>query len=439
MRLPLILHIAVEYLVILSGMFLCLLPVKKWLKLPPAKLYPLYSAILVLLCLLLGCLNTGSPKYYANRFFVPLMLIFITVYFQTVKLDKRKLFYLFLCALAALSFGGLAGSITEAMIYPDADIYKHSDYGLIVQFIISFLFLEIFYLFRKKIAWILENFHSKIVWRTVWTVPAFITFVNLMMQPVNYKNVWVGRAFLLYLIIETVLLYFFIFFQFIFYQIAKISYEKYMSEKTSFVYQIQARQYEALKKYMEQTRGMHHDFRHVMIMVGELIQKEEYEKVQSYTRRYYHDILDETVQYSFCKNTAVNAILSYYANIAAHADIQIDFQVGLPDKIYISDIDLSIVFGNLLENAIKMAKTVQQKKRCICLTADVDIPGSLYIVMTNSVKTAKQRESLSDNEEYIDNFSSVRNIAEKYCGVADFYENKDKFASNVMLKIKKYE
>ncbi len=439
MNLPLILHVAAEYLIILPAIVLCFLPVTKWLKFAPAKLYPLCTIIVVLLCFALGCLNPNSLKYSANTLFLFLMLIFMIIYFQTVHLDKQKLFYLFLSSLTALSFCRLAGNITEAFIYREADIHKYFDYGLIAQFLFSFFFLGIAFLFRKKIAWIFENFHSKIVWRTIWTIPAFITFTNFMMVPVKYRNVWVGRAFLLYLTIEMVLLYFFMFFQFIFYQIAKTSYEKYMLEKSSFVYQIQARQYEALKKYMEQTRSMRHDFRHIMITVGELIQKGNYEQVQNYTRHYYHDILDETMPYSFCKNTAVNAILCYYANIATHADIQIDFQVGLPDKIYISDIDLSIVFGNLLENAIKMAKTVQQKKRCICLTADIDTPDSLYIVMTNSVKTAKQRESLSDNKEYIDNLSSVRNIAEKYCGVADFYENKDKFASNVMLKIKKYE
>lgn len=356
-----------------------------------------------------------------------------------MKLLSAKIFYFVSCALAALSFGKLAGSITETLIYPDADIYKHSNYGLMVPFIIDFLFLGMFYLFRKKIAWIFENFHSKAVLWTVWTVPAFITFANLMMDFIKYKNVWVETTFFLYMIIELVLLYFFIFFQFIFYQIANISYEKHMLEKTSFIYQIQAHQYEALKKYMEQTRGMRHDFRHVMITVRELIQKENYKEVQNYTRRYYNDILDETVPYNFCKNTAANAILSYYANIAVLADIQINFQVRLPDKIYISDIDLSIVFGNLLENAVKMSKTVQQQKRYICLTADIDTPGSLYIVMTNSFEAEKQKENLLDSEEYRNNLSSIQNIAKKYYGVVEFYKNEGEFVSNIMLNIQKYK
>lgn len=436
MKLSIVLNIAAEYLVILPGMFICFFPVTKWLRLPPAKLYPLYSAILIVLCLILGCLNANNPKYYANWFFLPLILISIIIYFQTVRLDKQKLFYLFLCASAALSFGTFAGCITEAIIYPNDGIYKLFDYGLMVQFIISFLCMGVFYFFRKKIEWIFENFHSKTVWRTVWTVPAFITFSNLMMQPVKYNNVWIGRIFMLYLLVETILLYFFIFFQFIFYQIAKTSYEKYQSEKISLTYQIQASQYETLKNYMEQTRGMRHDFKHVIITVRELIQEEKYSEAKNYIRHYYKDILDKTMQYNFCKNTAANAILSYYANIAVLADIQIDFQVRLPNKIYISDIDLSIIFGNLLENAVKASKTVQQEKRYICLAADTDTPGSLYIVMTNSFETTEQKESLLNNEKYINNLSSIRNIAEKYYGVAEFYKNEGEFVSNIMLKIK---
>ena len=122
MKLSIVLNIAAEYLVILPGMFICFFPVTKWLRLPPAKLYPLYSAILIVLCLILGCLNANNPKYYANWFFLPLILISIIIYFQTVRLDKQKLFYLFLCASAALSFGTFAGCITEAIIYPNDGI-----------------------------------------------------------------------------------------------------------------------------------------------------------------------------------------------------------------------------------------------------------------------------------------------------------------------------
>jgi len=437
MKLLLILHIAAEYLVILPGMLLCFLPVTKWLRLPPAKLYPLYIASLILVCLVLGCLNADNPNYYENLFFLPLMLVFMIIYFGTVRLEKLKLLYLFLCAAAALSFGALAGSMTEAALYPQSDIYKLSDYGLIVQFIISFLFLGAFFLFRKKIAWIFENLHSKAVWRSVWTVPALIAFSNFMMEPLEYYNVWVGRIFLLYFIMEIVLLYLFIFFQFMFYQIAKTSYEKYMSEKTTLIYQIQGTQYEALKNHMEQTRGMRHDFKHVMMTVGELIQKEKYDEVKVYTEHYYKAVLNKSMQYSFCKNAAVNAILSYFTNIAADAGIQTKFQVGLPDKTNISDIDLSIVFSNLLENAVMAAKAVQPEKRYIRLTADTNTPNSLYIVMTNSFGASDKKYSQLNTKGNAAGLSSIRSIAEKYHGVAEFYEDKGEFVSNVMLELKK--
>lgn len=434
MKLSLILNITTEYLVILPGMFLCFLPVTKWLKLPPAKLYLSYSAVIILLCLVLGCLNAGSQKYYANLFFLPLMLIFINVYFLSVEMDKLKLLYLFLCAAAALSFGGLAGSITEAAVYPEANVYKPSDYGLIVQFIISFLFLGIFYLFQNKIVWIFENFHSKAVWRTVWTVPALVTFSNIMMEPVEYHNVWVGRIFLLYLILEAVLLYFFIFFQFMFYQIAKTTQEKYLSEKTALLYQIQANQYEALKNYMVQTRHLRHDFKHVMMTVGELIQKEKYTEVKTYAGRYYETFSDKGLQYSFCKHTAVNALLSYYANIAADSNIQTKFEIRLQNKIGISDIDLSILFGNLLEHAITQA--VRSEKKYICLTADTDTPGSLYLVMTNSFQEkADRKDSQSKRDGSSADIDSIKAIAQKYHGVAEFYVNDKEFISNIMLKL----
>lgn len=71
---------------------------------------------------LLFCLTFGTiciiKELDANFFFIPTMLICIVAYFYNVNLDHLKLLYLFLCAIALLSFGGLANDITEAKLNP---------------------------------------------------------------------------------------------------------------------------------------------------------------------------------------------------------------------------------------------------------------------------------------------------------------------------------
>lgn len=434
----LILNRAVEFAVIIPGVFICFMPVKKWIKVYLPKLYFLVTAVVAAICFFFGYL-CAKGNYYNNVFFIPIMSILALGYFSVVNLEKRKLWYLFLCATAALSFAGLANDMTEAMLNPHKDMHGYCMYGITVQYLISLLILGLFYLVRNKLTWIFENFHSKSVWRTVWVIPALITFCNLMMCPLDYANVRIGKIFFLYLLVDFILLFFFLMFQFLFYQIAVSAAEKYAAEKTAFVYQAQIAQYQSLQAYMEQTSRLRHDFKHVMATVGELIQNRQYDELQQYTNDYHKVFSSYGQQSVFCRNAGVNAILSYYANLAKDSGIQMNLQVQIPDQADFSEIDVSILFGNLLDNAIYACKTVSQRERYINLTADTDTPGSFYIVMANSFDgKAKEKDGRffsTKTEGSSIGLSSIRTIAEKYHGIAEFYVEDKEFISNIMMRL----
>ena len=55
---------------------------------------------------------------------------------------------------------------------------------------------------------------------------------------------------------------------------------------------------------------------------------------------------------SYCENQAVNAILSYYAQIAENAGTTLEIQAQMEKEIPVPEPEFCVLLGNLLENAV---------------------------------------------------------------------------------------
>ena len=429
---------AAEYGVILPGAFLCLIPVADWLVIPPRKLYPVLVPVLVAICFLLSWLDT-TGDYYTNLFFFPLLGVCLIAYFLMVRLDKLKLLYMFVCTTAALSFGCILNYYVIAQLVPDSNIDDNSIPGLILQYAVSLVTMGFLLAMRKKFRWLFENFNAPSFWRIAWLMPAVITFCNIYMIPIDYNNIRVGRVFQIAMVIEGVLFLFFLLFQFLLYTIAVTSAEKIEASTTALMYQLQADQYEKMQAYLDETRRIRHDFKHTIAVLNELSQTGQYEKLQEYIAKYSSEISNVQAPATYCDNPVVNATIHYYMDIARSYDIRTKLQVVIPKEIAISDIDLCLIFGNLLDNAITACRKAKAGSRFIRLSADLDTPGFLYVTMVNSFSG----EVYKRNGKYISTkekksgigLTSIQATTEKYQGFSNFYTENHEFISNIMLKL----
>ena len=429
---------AAEYGVILPGAFLCLIPVADWLVIPPRKLYPVLVPVLVAICFLLSWLDT-TGDYYTNLFFFPLLGVCLIAYFLMVRLDKLKLLYMFVCTTAALSFGCILNYYVIAQLVPDSNIDDNSIPGLILQYAVSLVTMGFLLAMRKKFRWLFENFNAPSFWRIAWLMPAVITFCNIYMIPIDYNNIRVGRVFQIAMVIEGVLFLFFMLFQSLLYIIAVTTSRKIEADSTALMYQLQADQYEKMQAYLDETRRIRHDFKHTIAVLNELSQTGQYEKLQEYISNYSSEISNVQAPATYCENPVVNATIHYYMDIARSYDIRTKLQVVIPKEIAISDIDLCLIFGNLLDNAITACRKAKAGSRFIRLSADLDTPGFLYVTMVNSFSG----EVYKRNGKYISTkekksgigLTSIQATTEKYQGFSNFYTENHEFISNIMLKL----
>lgn len=396
-----------SYSVVIPGAAMCIVPVAKYLK-------------------------------FSKAIFMPLLAGLLVLYFLFVNVDKIKLLFIFLSNTALLSFPGLINHFVESQITPNGHPYDSSVCGLFVQLAISTALAVLSIIIASKpLCWLIDNFNVYAIWYIVCIVPIIVTANNIVMIPVNYSTMSVGRVAGVGAFMVCVVFLLFMMFQLVFYFTAKTIVEKNKAERISHIYKAQAEQYEAMKNYMESTRKLRHDFKHTATTAIGLAREGKTTQLVEYLNSY-SKLLDNTgKQFFFCKNSVVNAILGYYAELAFQHDIKTDWRVNMPEVLSIDDVVLSAIIGNVLENALEGCLTISEGKRYIKLQIDVEGGCQLYIIVVNNFdgKVKKRGDVYLTNKANGSGLGimSVKVMAEKYNGQARFSHIDNEFYSEIML------
>lgn len=128
-------------------------------------------------------------------------------------------------------------------------------------------------------------------------------------------------------------------------------------------------------------RGYKHDFHNHLQTLKSYIASGEYSRAEEYITE-----LDEKLQNvdTLLKtgNVSLDAILSSKIAQAKAEGIAVTIKANAPDKLLISDVELSIVVGNLLDNAIEACRNVSGER---FLRIFMTMKGKmLYFSMLNS-------------------------------------------------------
>lgn len=120
----------------------------------------------------------------------------------------------------------------------------------------------------------------------------------------------------------------------------------------------------------------------------------------------------------FCENTAANAVLLYFAQQAKSNGIDYIVKADIPSDIFVTETDISVIFGNLLENALDACKKEKNDNKKIvvnasfengmlCITVDNTYTGTLKYTSAGDIISTKHSGSGLGTQ-------SVKNIADRY-------------------------
>ncbi len=197
---------------------------------------------------------------------------------------------------------------------------------------------------------------------------------------------------------------------------------------------------ENAKNQYEEIRHIRHDMKHSYGVIQQLVLEKRYEELQQYLPQMNEQLrsIESTIN---TNHMIVNAILNTKLSAAKKQEIKTlcntvkDFHIK-----QIEEIDLCHLLGNLLDNAIEAAVKCPQGKTKYIEIFITERNQILLITVKNSYNQEELPPTLQTSKfNKIDHgfgIKTIKRIAKKYDGFADFYTENDLFCCNVALQIK---
>ncbi len=191
---------------------------------------------------------------------------------------------------------------------------------------------------------------------------------------------------------------------------------------------------EAIRRSERAVSILRHDMRHFLLSVSAFIENGELDKAQAYIREVI-DATDATARKKYCQNEIVNMILSAHESEMRQRAIDFQYTIQLPTQLPFSDVDLTSILSNALENAMTAVAPLPPDQRHVRL--DMHMNGSKMLLSMKN--TFAQRPSLRDGlpqtAEAGHGFGtqSIRYVAEKLNGHCQFSIVDEWFVLQVIL------
>lgn len=191
---------------------------------------------------------------------------------------------------------------------------------------------------------------------------------------------------------------------------------------------------EAIRRSEHAVSIIRHDMRHFLANIKAFIENGENDKALTYISEI-TDATDKTAMQRYCKNEIVNMILSSYKNKIKNNSIDFKYSVRLPEKLPISDVDMTAILSNGLENAVRAVLPLEPDKRHIELDLHMNDSKLLLSIKNTFAEKPVFADGLPQSKKADHGFGtqSIRYVAEKLKGNCQFTVSNGMFILRVIL------
>ncbi|MBU1145774.1 MAG: GHKL domain-containing protein [Firmicutes bacterium] len=214
--------------------------------------------------------------------------------------------------------------------------------------------------------------------------------------------------------------------------------KSYEEAATEYQNKILDKQVEEVQNIYVTMRSWRHDYHNHLQKLKAHIMMGQIQEANQYLNELEID-LDNVNQMVESGNINLDAILNSKLSLANKNNIEINYKAIVPKKLTISDIDLCVLIGNLIDNAVEACQKITDKSpKFIRLYIGI-FKQQLYISVTNS--TSEMIRKLDD--EYISTkrgnhghgLKRINNIVDKYGGYINRQNEPKVFVSEVLLPL----
>lgn len=380
-------------------------------------------------------LNEFNFFEHSQAFIYSITLFIFTLIFANETIPKKLLISL-IPTNCAIGSSMLASNLTSF-------IFQNSVESLMTEstvYRIFFVVLGNFLFFL--LTWIIKVFlkkNMKSLSKYEWMIMILLLTISIITIVLVYSSIIYGVSnkvlFLLYLVIGCIVVinvstYFLLI------QLSKkhnLTLEHTLLKQH---YKHQAESITEIKNQYEELQKVRHDFNNTLSIVQTLCENNDPENAKKYISQYFNS-QKQAVHFTSTNNEYVNAIINSMLSKAYKENIIVKSNIA--SKIeWTNNIDLCNLIGNLFENAITASKECTDRKEIFFEISKT--PNGLEIFIKNTIpksvleNNAELKTSKKNKKQHGYGTKIIKEIADKYSGLCDFYEDDNNmFCCNIML------
>ena len=190
--------------------------------------------------------------------------------------------------------------------------------------------------------------------------------------------------------------------------------------------------YEAVYNSQQEIRKIKHDSKNAYTAVLAQIKNGKMEEV----KKYLNDtitVLNSSDRIVNTNHPAIDALIQSKLDKCDEKNIKTDFKYFYNEEILVNEIELSVILGNLLDNAIEANEKIQSEKYINLL---ISVQNSeINITMENPYEQSNEdlKTTKKDRHSHGYGIKSITAIAEKYGGTARFTQSNNTFISYITM------
>ena len=368
------------------------------------------------------------------------MIINLTLSFLLIKETFPKLMFTYLLMFSWSFFVfGNANFIESRFFWDFSDQYPYLIYNIarIIIYLLTCPFLLRFFQNTIANAMKIED-HN--LWRYLWIIPLFSTLFGMLYC---FNDDIYAYATWEFMISRYLMLFGTCYVSYVALKVLEISRNRTELEETlkyaDQVFLAQKKQFESLSQHLDEMQKARHDLRQHLAVVQSYIDKNDRDGLKNYITIYKNEMPSDILEL-YCRNDVVNALICYYAGISRNNKINFDAKVDYPNLCSISDTDITVLLGNILENALEACKRQNVNQKFIKLSIKRHGNSELLILVDNTCFTPvhfKDGRPLSSKRNGMGiGTISIQDIAEKYKGTVQYKLKENIFYTSVLLRFK---
>ena len=201
--------------------------------------------------------------------------------------------------------------------------------------------------------------------------------------------------------------------------------------------ELQSESIQALEQKYDETAKVRHDIKNYLSLALGMAEQKKYDELVKFLETISNEKINSITSYINTKRSVLGAVLN--SKLSKAKSSYIDMQCYILSELEsVSDMDIGILFANLLDNAIEACERNKGKSKIIVKTWTE--AGYYFLEICNTVesdilsKNPKLETNKADSGLHGVGLRSVRDIVKKYDGMLNFNQRGNTFHVYVSLE-----